>query len=234
MQKEAEKEEKIRENLAGVGPEGTDEYIGKKEKEKNPQIIEASLRKIQEEQEEVERSIQNTLKKVAKKFASVGVDILACTALDIDGADLRKEVEFLRNCHTLKESNERALLRLRTNRLSEEFMARQNRISQLVEKITEWTEKIQKNIEEVEASIVERATLSEVYTGAYIVDRYKEFLKETEPVEYILENACNIAEAHSELFTQKERTDFALSESFIKITSHEERALVHLLSVFRD
>lgn len=233
MDKENEnpEETKIRENLLSTTPDGIERYKEEQERRKITQAIGSSIEAIEKEKEEVEKTIKSTLSKVVSKLSSVGIDILSCTALDIEGLSLNQEISTLRACHALKESNERAILRLRTSKLSEEFLAGQDRISKQLSHLIEWTDKTKKSIDELEQSIVERTTLSEVFTGNYILDRYENFLREIEPVEYILETACTITQKHTDIFTKKEKTDFILSESFIKISSQEERTLNHLLSI---
>ncbi|KAI5190273.1 hypothetical protein NEMIN01_0972 [Nematocida minor] len=211
-----------------------EELVAESSKQHEGNPVEHSIEKIKKEQAEVEESIHSALAKIVKKFSGLGIDVLQCTKLDIEGADVEKEVEFLRKCHLLKESNERALLRLKIGRVTEEFMSTLESVASAAKSLSEWAANVQRSIKEIEDTVVERNTLSEVYTGAYIVEKYEKFAQDVAPVEYILEQACLIASRHRDIFPEKERADFLLSESFIKLSSQEERVLRHLLSVALD
>lgn len=208
-----------------------EEALSEDPKKEESASIEENIEKIRKEQGSVEGGIQKTLTEIVKKFRSLGIDLFTCTKLDIDGADVRKHVESLKELCATKESNARAILRLKASKISQKVLDILSVVDKTRKCLEEWTEKMQGSVEEIEKNIQERSTFSEVCTGEYVIKKYEKFTEDVFPLVSLLHQAQIITKRHKEIYTEKSKEEIALSETFIKLTSQEEKALHQLLSL---
>ncbi|OAG30606.1 hypothetical protein NEIG_00118 [Nematocida sp. ERTm5] len=192
--------------------------------------IEDNIQNIQAEQASVERKIREILEKVGKKFFSLAIDIQRCTKLDIEGIDMLDEVKSLKEYWKAKENNAVALLRLKTSKMSEDLLKVLAKVDKTCALLHTWAEKTREAMKEVEKTIMERKTISEVYTGDYIAQRYKSFVEKTHPLLSVLDEGERLVEDNSHIYTEKEKEELLLSESFIKVSTQEEKTIKHLVS----
>ncbi|KFG27146.1 uncharacterized protein NESG_00221 [Nematocida ausubeli] len=199
------------------------------EKTEKKTAIQESIEKIQKEQAAVEHKMQEIYGTVVKKFASLGIDVHRCTKLDIQGADMVQEVESLKEFHAVKESNARALLRLKTSKTSEKLLKVAEGIDEVCISLKSWAERVKASVDDIEKVIQARTTISELLAGEYIADRYRAFADRTEPLTEMLESAKAVVEANANIYTEKEKEEMLFSESFITMTTKEEKAFMHLI-----
>ncbi|KAI5126672.1 hypothetical protein NEPAR08_1949 [Nematocida parisii] len=192
--------------------------------------IEDNIQNIQTEQASVERKIREILEKVGKKFSSLAIDVQRCTKLDIEGIDMVDEVKSLREYWKVKETNAIALLRLKTSKISEDLLKVLTKVDKTCALLHTWTERAREAMKEVEKTIIERKTISEVYTGDHIAQRYKSFVEKAHPLLGVLEEGERLVEENSHIYTEKEKEELLLSESFIKVSTQEEKTIKHLVS----
>ncbi|KAH9385460.1 uncharacterized protein NEMAJ01_0356 [Nematocida major] len=214
-----------------------EEYIHPKSEEqadsepREQHSLDRSIEEIGKEQKSIELCIQRTLGRIADRLAGLGIDISKCSRLDIDGADVREDVESLKEMHTVRENNARALLRLKIGKTTQSLLDTLSAVKHATDALEAWAAQIKRSMEALEENVLGRSALSEVWAGEHMAEKYSQLAENLLPLACILEQARALAERNSEVYTEKQREELALSESFVRFSSQEVRVLEHLMSL---
>ncbi|KAI5170626.1 hypothetical protein NEFER03_0085 [Nematocida sp. LUAm3] len=193
--------------------------------------VDGSIIQIEKEIHSINTAIHELLNQMGNKMGSLGISLNTAKKLDIQACNLSEDLQKLKKLFQMKLTNSSSLLRLRSGEVFNRVSSQLLRSSEKLKEFHQWISRIENEVKNEEKELSGRTTLSEIRVGSYILKKYEDFSLDMMQLEGILKIIEELSIKNQNLTSQEERTDIKLSESFIQLTTEEERTINHLLSL---
>ncbi|KAI5192003.1 hypothetical protein NECID01_1740 [Nematocida sp. AWRm77] len=194
--------------------------------------LDLAAKKIEGTIDSLSTQIHKTLARIVEKFSSAGLDIRKATALDIDGLSLREEIFSLRKLYGSRKENEKSRLRLKMGESSTALSNSLQKMASTAQLMSEWSEKLSAESKKIEENVLKRSETHEIRAGVRVAEKHREAVEEVQRIEKLCATIEEALQAKPFLSASVGTEETSMAESFIRLTSEEDKTVSYLLSVY--